>query len=98
MPLPGVLAAGMPPSSVQGCIHSVSWNRTKGGYEIEDIDDLYNQMSTEYKRLPRLHDQLWTIFAGVRNRQDLEQYRQILIPVYGEDGDGVFSDGLCQTL
>ncbi len=63
-------------------------SRTQGGYDIEDIDDLYNQMSTEYKRLPRLHDQLWAIFAGVKNRQDLEQYRQILIPVYGEDGDG----------
>lgn len=25
MPLTGVLAAGMPPSSVQGCIYSVSW-------------------------------------------------------------------------
>ncbi|MBA1445599.1 MAG: HsdR family type I site-specific deoxyribonuclease [Chromatiales bacterium] len=63
-------------------------SRTQSGYDIEDIDGLYGQMSTEYKRLPRLHDQLWAVFTGVKNRQDLEQYRQILIPEYGEDSDG----------
>jgi len=63
-------------------------SRTQGGYDIDDIDGLYSQMSTEYKRLPRLHDRLWAIFSGVKNRQDLEQYRQVLIPEYGEDGDG----------
>jgi type I restriction enzyme R subunit len=63
-------------------------SRTQGGYDIDDIDGLYSQMSTEYKRLPRLHDRLWEIFSGVRNRQDLEQYRQVLIPEYAEDSDG----------
>ena len=63
-------------------------SRTQGGYDIDDIEGLYSQMSTEYKRLPRLHDRLWAIFSGVKNRQDLEQYRQVLIPEYGEDSDG----------
>ncbi|ALU87263.1 type I site-specific deoxyribonuclease [Herbaspirillum rubrisubalbicans M1] len=63
-------------------------NRTQGGYELADIEGLYQQMSTEYKRLPGLHDELWEIFAEVQNKQDLEQYRQLLMPRYAEDEDG----------
>ena len=62
--------------------------RTQGGYEIADIEGLYQKISTEYKRLPSLHDALWTIFAEVKNKQDLEQYRQVLMPRYAEDEDG----------
>jgi type I restriction enzyme R subunit len=63
-------------------------NKTQGGYDIDDISGLYRQVSTEYKRLPLLHDRLWAIFGGVKNRSDLEQYRQILVPHFknGEDG------------
>ena len=43
-------------------------SRTQGGYEINDIAGLYNQMSTEYKRLPQLYKQLWAIFDGVKTR------------------------------
>jgi len=71
--------------------------RTQGGYEIEDIEGLYSQMSTEYKRLPSLHDKLWRIFTSVENKKDLEQYRQILVPkykeVYSENGEAP----LCQN-
>ncbi len=63
-------------------------SRTQSGYEIDDIEGLYHSMSTEYKRLPLLHDKLWAIFAGVKNRQDREQFRQVLIPDYAEDSDG----------
>jgi len=63
-------------------------SRTQGGYELADIEGLYQQMSTEYKRLPGLHDELWEIFAEVQNKQDLEQYRQLLMPRYAEDEDG----------
>ncbi len=63
-------------------------SRTQGGYDVDDIEGLYHQMSTEYKRLPRLHDALWSVFANVKNRLDLEQFRQILIPEYAEDSDG----------
>lgn len=55
-------------------------SRTQGGYDINDIAGLYNQMSTEYKRLPQLYKQLWAIFDGVKNKNDIEQLRQVLIP------------------
>jgi len=55
-------------------------SRTQGGYDINDIAGLYNQMSTEYKRLPQLYKQLWAIFDGVKNKSDIEQLRQVLVP------------------
>jgi len=63
-------------------------SRTQAGYDIDDIDGLYSQMSTEYKRLPNLHGKLWAVFSGVSNRQDMEQFRQVIIPMYTEDSDG----------
>ena len=63
-------------------------SRTQGGYDIDDIEGLYRQMNTEYKRLPMLHDSLWALFSSVKNRQDLEQFRQVLIPDYAEDEEG----------
>jgi len=64
-------------------------SNTQGGYDIADIEGLYRQFSTEYKRLPALHDRLWSLFAVVTNRKDTEQYRQVLMPklVTGEDGE-----------
>lgn len=55
-------------------------SRTQGGYDINDIDGLYHQMSTEYKRLPHLYKQLWAIFDSVKNTSDIEQLRQVLVP------------------
>ncbi|MGD9661233.1 MAG: type I restriction endonuclease subunit R [Porticoccaceae bacterium] len=66
-------------------------SRTQGGYDINDIAGLYNQMSTEYKRLPQLYKQLWAIFDGVKNKNDIEQLRQVLIPKI-EDRDGELVD------
>jgi type I restriction enzyme R subunit len=66
--------------------------RTQGGFDVDDIEGLYSDVSTEYKRLPALHDKLWAIFATVRNRSDLEQYRQILIPQLEQDAQGVSVD------
>ncbi|WP_288498981.1 type I restriction endonuclease subunit R [uncultured Acinetobacter sp.] len=54
--------------------------RTQGGYDINDIAGLYTQMSTEYKRLPRLYKVLWVIFENVKNKNDIEQLRQVLVP------------------
>lgn len=63
-------------------------SRTQGGYDINDIAGLYNQMSTEYKRLPQLYKQLWAIFDGVKNKNDIEQLRQVLVPKIQErDGE-----------
>ncbi|HKM15619.1 MAG TPA: type I restriction endonuclease subunit R [Marinospirillum sp.] len=66
-------------------------SRTQGGYDIDDIEGLYNQMSTEYKRLPQLYKTLWAIFDGVKNKNDTEQLRQTLIPKT-EDRDGELVD------
>lgn len=59
--------------------------RTQGGFDLKDIDGLYADVSTEYKRLPALHDALWRQFVGVGNKADVEQYRQLLVPRI-EDG------------
>ena len=63
--------------------------RTQGGFDVADLEGLYRQFSTEYKRLPVLHERLWSFFTEVPNRQDIEQYRRILNPqvVTGPDGE-----------
>ncbi|EHU2954000.1 type I restriction endonuclease subunit R [Acinetobacter baumannii] len=65
--------------------------RTQGGYDINDIAGLYTQMSTEYKRLPRLYKSLWAIFENVKNKNDIEQLRQVLVPRI-EDRNGELVD------
>lgn len=55
-------------------------SRTQGGYDINDIEGLYNAMSSEYKRLPMLHKSVWAIFSDVKNKNDIEQLRQVLVP------------------
>ena len=62
-------------------------DRTQGGFDLDDIDELYADVSTEYKRLPKLHAELWAIFKPVRNRADIEQYRQLLVPHIRETDD-----------
>lgn len=63
--------------------------QTQSGFDLADIEGLYQSISTEYKRLPALHDRLWSFFQGVVNRQDFEAYRQVLSPrfITGEDGE-----------
>lgn len=62
--------------------------KTQGGFDVDDIDGLYSDVSTEYKRLPMLHDALWAVFSTVKNRSDFEQYRQVLIPHVESSSDG----------
>lgn len=66
-------------------------SRTQGGYDLNDIAGLYNQMSTEYKRLPQLYKTLWALFSGVKNKNDIEQLRQVLVPKT-EDRNGELVD------
>lgn len=66
-------------------------SRTQGGYDINDLAGLYSQMSTEYKRLPQLYKELWAIFSGVKNKNDIEQLRQVLVPKI-EERDGELVD------
>ena len=61
---------------------------TQGGFDIADIEGLYHQFSTEYKRLPGLYDKLFSFFKGVANRLDREQYRQVLMPKFVKGVDG----------
>ncbi|MDW3048513.1 HsdR family type I site-specific deoxyribonuclease [Vibrio sp. Vb1554] len=54
--------------------------RTQGGFDIDDLKGLYSRMDTEYKKLPGLYSELWTIFAEVPNKQDGPALRQVLAP------------------
>ncbi|MEQ8287869.1 HsdR family type I site-specific deoxyribonuclease [Thalassospira sp.] len=67
-------------------------SRSQAGYDMDDLDGLYRQVGTEYKKLPDLHDRLWGIFKGVKNAKDFEQYRQRLIPQYEEGENGEIHD------
>ncbi len=62
--------------------------QTQAGYDIDDLKGLVANVSTEYKRLPALHDALWANFSSVKNKGDLEQFRQVLIPIYSDDDSG----------
>lgn len=62
--------------------------RTQGGFDVGDIEGIYQSFSTEYKRLPTLHEHLWSFFNGVTNRKDIEQFRQVLSPRFIADGEG----------
>lgn len=61
--------------------------RTQGGFDIDDLKGLYNRMDTEYKKLPGLFDELWVIFADVKNKQDGPALRQVLAPKIEYQGD-----------
>jgi len=67
-------------------------DRTQGGFDIKDIEGLYSDVATEYKRLPSLHEKLWAIFDDVQNKSDREQFRHILIPELEVDDNGVAID------
>ncbi len=67
------------------------YESTQGGFDISDLEGLYHQTSTEYKKLPQCHKALWGNFESVENKLDREQFRQVLIPKYviDENGDEV---------
>lgn len=72
-------------------------SKTLGGFDASDLEGLYQQFSTEYKRLPSLHDKLWSFFVSVNNKLDREQYRQLLTPKFVQGADGEDYDE-CQKL
>jgi len=61
--------------------------RVQGGFDVEDLKGLYNRMDTEYKKLPGLNDELWSIFSDVKNTQDGPALRQVLAPKIDKSGD-----------
>ena len=54
--------------------------RTQGGFDIDDLQGLYQRMDSEYKKLPMLHSELWALFVAVKNKQDGQALRQVLAP------------------
>ena len=65
--------------------------RTQDGFDIDDLKGLYNRMDTEYKKLPGLYADLWSLFANVKNKQDGPALRQALSPRI-ETIDGQLTD------
>lgn len=65
---------------------------TQGGFDIDDIDGLYRNVDTQYKQLPKLHQELWSFFKDVKNTRDDQAFRQVLMPRYAADADGVEYD------
>jgi len=63
-------------------------DQTQGGFAIEDIEGLYANVDTEYKKLPALNDKLWRFFSHIDNKLDQESYRQVFMPKYEVDSDG----------
>ena len=59
-------------------------DRTQGGFDIEDLEGLYNRMDTEYKKLPNLYAATWAVFDEVKNKQDHAALRQALSPKINE--------------
>ena len=66
--------------------------QTQGGYDIDDLAGTFSKVSTEYKRLPGLHDAVWAIFSGVTNPDDREQFRRVLVPRFADDDAGISID------
>lgn len=66
--------------------------QTQSGFEVADIEGLYSNVETEYKKLPGLHKTLLAIFDGVQNKADREQYRQVLIPHLVDNYGEVFDE------
>jgi len=62
--------------------------RTQGGYDVADIDGLYQSVHTEYQRLPGLHAALCSLLGDARERGDIEPCRQILMPRFIDDERG----------
>ncbi|MBY8977394.1 type I restriction endonuclease subunit R [Rhodobacteraceae bacterium NNCM2] len=62
--------------------------QTQAGYEIDDLVGTISNVSTQYKRLPSLHDAIWAIFSSVVNTADREQFRRVLMPVFKDGGPG----------
>ena len=48
------------------------------GYEAADLAGTVHDIREEIRKLPQLHDQLWDLFKPVRNKQDMEQFEQLL--------------------
>jgi len=47
-------------------------------YDPADVNNAFNDISEEIKKLPQKHSDLWDIFKHIANKRDLEAYSQLL--------------------
>ncbi|MFH5803197.1 type I restriction endonuclease subunit R [Alienimonas sp. DA493] len=50
------------------------------GFDEEDIDGTFTDLSEEVSKLPERHTNVWSVFAGVANKKDAEAMQQHLRP------------------
>ncbi|MGN9813816.1 type I restriction endonuclease subunit R [Streptomyces sp. SD11] len=48
------------------------------GYDALDLMGTVRDVREVIRRLPQLHNQIWDLFRSVKNRQDMEQFEQVL--------------------
>ena len=48
------------------------------GYDEADLTGTVHDVREEIRKLPQLHDQLWSVFKPVKNKKDMEQFEQHL--------------------
>ena len=60
----------------------------ESGFNPEEIEGIVQRTEERYQDLPRLHDRVWSLFDEVKNPNDLEQFKQLLIPTIVQDSEG----------
>lgn len=54
------------------------YSTLEGKFDQEDLEGTLTDIGEELKRLPSLHDSLWDLFRGVKNKKDEEAYELVL--------------------
>ena len=49
------------------------------GFDNEDLAGALHDVREQLRKLPQLHDQLWSVFNEVKNKKDMEQFEQLLL-------------------
>ena len=47
-------------------------------FDQADLEDAITDVAEEIQKLPQRHSDLWDLFKGIKNKQDEEQYEQLL--------------------
>jgi type I restriction enzyme R subunit len=47
-------------------------------FDQADLEDAITDVAEEIQKLPQRHSDLWDLFKGIKNKQDEEQYEQVL--------------------
>jgi len=49
------------------------------GFDSEDLAGALHDVREQVRKLPQLHDQLWSVFKEIKNKKDMEQFEQLLL-------------------